>query len=100
MVTRTITLTEALRAARKRKGWTQGELAWQLHTSEKNVRNWEAGRHEPSLPMYMRLCLLFEWPVGYSGSSSNPGYLGFGAMGSAVQPIGGPRVAALAAATS
>lgn len=62
-------LGQAIKAARRELGWSQAKLARELDTSEKNVSNWEAGRNLPSHPLYSRMCLLFGWPLPYSGKS-------------------------------
>ena len=60
------TLAQAIRAAREREGWSQSKFARMLETQEKNVRNWESGRNEPSHHLYAQMCLLFGWPLPYS----------------------------------
>lgn len=44
-------LGERLRAARTSAGLTQKTVAEQLEVSSQTVRNWEAGRHEPTEQM-------------------------------------------------
>jgi DNA-binding XRE family transcriptional regulator len=66
------TLAEAIKAEREKRGWSQSKLARKLDTGEKNVKNWEAGKR-PSFPLYARMCLLFEWPLPYSGDRPIPG---------------------------
>jgi ribosome-binding protein aMBF1 (putative translation factor) len=60
------TLAQAIRAARKEHGWSVPKFARLLETQEKNVRNWESGRNQPSHVLYARMCLLFGWPLPYS----------------------------------
>lgn len=69
-------LGEAILAEMTARGWTQYELARRLETREKNVRNWIKGSHAPSHPMYVRLCLLFGWPLPYSDDSTTGRYPG------------------------
>jgi ribosome-binding protein aMBF1 (putative translation factor) len=63
-------LAEAIREARLANGWSQSKLARLLDTPESSVQKWESGRNLPSHPHYARMCLLFGWPLPYSGESS------------------------------
>jgi transcriptional regulator with XRE-family HTH domain len=62
-------LAEAIRAARTERGWSQSKLARVLDTTEQSVHNWESGKY-PSHHWYAQLCLVFGWPLPYSGNSS------------------------------
>ncbi|WP_220209332.1 helix-turn-helix domain-containing protein [Reticulibacter mediterranei] len=42
---------ESIRLARRKKGWSQRELAKQLRVGETTIRAWEKGRHRPSLAL-------------------------------------------------
>jgi transcriptional regulator with XRE-family HTH domain len=61
--TETLALAEAIREARRTRGWSQTKLAAELGTSESGVRGWEAGHHQPSLRQLVKLCRLFDWPL-------------------------------------
>jgi transcriptional regulator with XRE-family HTH domain len=55
-----------IRDQRRRLGYSQSKLARLIDTDEKNVRNWEKGRNRPSLPLLLRLHVLFGVPLPYS----------------------------------
>lgn len=40
-------LSELIKESRKKKGWTQEQLAEKLHVQVNTVQNWEAGRNNP-----------------------------------------------------
>jgi transcriptional regulator with XRE-family HTH domain len=67
-------LADAIRRERKDRGWSQSRLARELGTTEQTIRNWESGKKFPNHPTYQRVCLLFGWPLPYSGDRPNPGY--------------------------
>lgn len=46
---------DQLKALRKRKGFTQGELAERLGVEQPTVQRWEAGKREPSLGQLIEL---------------------------------------------
>lgn len=48
-------LSNAIRAAREKRGWTQGELAAQLKVSQGTISFWENGVEVPSLDHQVRL---------------------------------------------
>ncbi len=50
---------------RKKKGFTQSDLAKQLFVSDKTISSWEAGRTEPSLDFIVKLSELLECNVSY-----------------------------------
>ena len=52
-----------LRAARIRAGFKQQEVATNLDVSTQSVRNWEAGRTEPSAERLQRMSVLYDVPV-------------------------------------
>lgn len=52
-----------LRAARVRAGFTQEEVAGNLEVSTQSVRNWEAGRTEPSAERLRRMSVLYDVPT-------------------------------------
>lgn len=54
------------------RGWKQWDLAKNLDTREKNVRGWLKGVHQPSHVLYVRMCLLFGWPLPYSSEGPTP----------------------------
>jgi DNA-binding transcriptional regulator YiaG len=55
-----------IKMQRRRLGYSQAKLARLLETDEKNVRNWETGRNRPSLPLLLRIHVLFGVPLPYS----------------------------------
>ena len=57
--TATTALGIRLRAARKNTGLTQQEVAERLKVSPQSVRNWEAGRHEPTRKAIETLAALY-----------------------------------------
>lgn len=54
------TILPGLRAER---GWTQGDLARELHVSRQTVNAIETGRYEPSLPLAFTIARLFDKPI-------------------------------------
>ena len=54
---------EALIRARKRKGWTQEQLAEMLNCRKSTVSNWENGYSNPSLSDAFRIATLLESDV-------------------------------------
>jgi len=52
-----------VRTLRQQKGWTQQQLGERLGVSRQAVIAIENGRFDPSLPVALRLALLFERPV-------------------------------------
>lgn len=45
---------------RAERGWTQGDLAKQLHVSRQTVNAIETGRYEASLPLAFAIAKLFK----------------------------------------
>ena len=56
-------LGSRLRAARMQSGFTQAEVAHNLEVSTQSVRNWEAGRTEPSEERVQRMSVLYDVPA-------------------------------------
>ncbi|WP_408639965.1 helix-turn-helix transcriptional regulator [Diplocloster agilis] len=52
-------LGEKLAYYRHAKGLTQCEAAKMLHVSRQCLGNWEAGRREPSIEAFARICQLY-----------------------------------------
>lgn len=50
---------------RKRKGWTQNDLANLIFVTDKTVSSWELNRTEPSLETLVKLSELFACSIGY-----------------------------------
>jgi putative transcriptional regulator len=48
---------------RERMGWSQGELARRLGVSRQTVNAVETDKYDPSLPLALRLAVLFAVPV-------------------------------------
>ena len=48
---------------RAQRGWTQGELAAQLHVSRQTVNAIETERYEPSLALAFAISALFKRPI-------------------------------------
>ena len=65
-----ISLERWIKVQRMSLGYTQAKLARILETEEKNIRNWESGRNRPSLPLLLRLHVLFGEPLPYSLNDS------------------------------
>lgn len=51
-------LAIALTALRIERGLSQGELAERAGTSNKTLSNLERGHNWPSMPLYLRLCVV------------------------------------------
>ncbi|MCM3617695.1 helix-turn-helix domain-containing protein [Sutcliffiella horikoshii] len=51
---------EKLKTERKKRGWSQEELAEQLFVSRQSVSKWENGQNYPSIEIIIRLSDLFE----------------------------------------
>ena len=45
------------------QGWSQGELARRLGVSRQTVNAVETGKYDPSLPLALRMAVLFAVPV-------------------------------------
>lgn len=52
-----------VREMREAKGWSQGELARRLGVSRQTINAVETDKYDPSLPLALRMALLFEVPV-------------------------------------
>lgn len=50
---------------RKKKGWTQNDLADLIFVTDKTVSSWELNRTEPSLETLVKLSELFACSIGY-----------------------------------
>lgn len=50
---------------RKRKKWTQNELAEKLFVADKTISSWESNRTEPSLEIIIKLSELFDCSASY-----------------------------------
>jgi len=60
---RTVPIASEIRNARRRKGWTQTDLAVQLGVSMRTVSRWEAGASTPRFKERERLAALLGIPV-------------------------------------
>jgi len=58
MSQRSLLLPEAIRQARRRRDWTQTELAQQLGVSQGTISFWERGIEAPSLEHQVQLVIL------------------------------------------
>lgn len=45
-----------IRRERKRKGWTQDDLAWEMETDRANISKYENGQRDMSLSTFYRFC--------------------------------------------
>ena len=54
---------EYIRNLRKKKGWTQMQLAEQLHISDKAVSKWERGISFPDIELMEELAQVFQVDV-------------------------------------
>lgn len=52
-----------VRELRELKGWSQGELARRLGVSRQTINAVETDKYDPSLPLALRLALLFDVSV-------------------------------------
>jgi putative transcriptional regulator len=52
-----------VREMREAKGWSQGELARRLGVSRQTINAVETDKYDPSLPLALRMAVLFEVPV-------------------------------------
>jgi transcriptional regulator with XRE-family HTH domain len=86
-------LAEAIRREREQREWSQSKLARMLDTPEKNVKNWEGGHTLPSFGLYARMCLLFGWPLPYSGDRPNPGQIDLTEHPMMLPPVAGQSLA-------
>jgi transcriptional regulator with XRE-family HTH domain len=50
---------DALIQARRRRGWTEGDVAAQVSVDRKTYCRWELGKQKPGLRHLRRLCELF-----------------------------------------
>ena len=57
------TMRNNLPALRAERGWTQGELAAELHVSRQTVNAIETERYEPSLSLAFAIAALFKRPI-------------------------------------
>ncbi|MCM3720289.1 helix-turn-helix domain-containing protein [Fictibacillus phosphorivorans] len=55
-----MTFGEKLKNERKKKGWSQEELAEKLFVSRQSVSKWENGQNYPSIEVIIKLSDLFE----------------------------------------
>ena len=58
-------LGERIADLRKRKKWTQTELADKIFVTDKTVSSWELNRTEPGLEVLMKLSELFSCSISY-----------------------------------
>ena len=69
-------LAERMRALRKEKGLTQGDIAAYLGVSQNVVSKYEAGMNEPSIDNVMALAGFFgvsvDYLVGYGEAEEKP----------------------------
>ena len=56
-------MNNRLKVLRAERNWSQAELALRLDVSRQAVNAIETGRHDPSLPLALRLARLFEMPI-------------------------------------
>ena len=54
-----MTLSDKIIEERKKKGWSQEELAYKLEVSRQAVSKWESGLSDPSTTNLMALAKLF-----------------------------------------
>jgi putative transcriptional regulator len=52
-----------LKACRETQGWSQGELARRLGVSRQTINAVETNKYDPSLPLALRMAVLFSVPV-------------------------------------
>lgn len=54
-----------LAAERKKKKWSQEDLAWKLQARPQTISNWESGRSTPSFGAMMKLADMFDCDLDY-----------------------------------
>ena len=54
-----------MKAARRKSGMTQEQVALKLGCSFHTVNRWETGRHRPSFQDAIQLSMLYEVPLDY-----------------------------------
>ena len=59
-----MTFSETLTSARKRRGWSQEELAARIQVSRQAVSKWETGAAEPSTSNLLALAKLYGVDAG------------------------------------
>lgn len=52
-----------LKVLRAERDWSQAELAVRLGVSRQTINSIETGKYDPSLPLALRIGLLFQTPV-------------------------------------
>ena len=58
-------LNKQIESLRRKKGWSQAELARRLHISPSTVGMYEQGRREPSIEVLIALSQTFEVTIDY-----------------------------------
>ena len=58
-------LNKQIEFLRRKKGWSQAELARRLHISPSTVGMYEQGRREPSIDVLISLSQVFEVTIDY-----------------------------------
>ena len=66
----TLTHIQSIRAERKNRSLTQGDLASMLGVGQRTVSGYERGKIYPLLHIYLRLAEIFKWDV-----KNNPNYI-------------------------
>ena len=66
-----ILLSTQIKVLRRRKGWSQAELARRLHISPSAVGMYEQGRREPSIETLIALSREFNVTIAYLVAGSN-----------------------------
>lgn len=56
-------MRNSVRELRKKRAWTQAELADQLGVSRQTVNAIETGKYDPSLPIAFRIAQVFGRPI-------------------------------------
>lgn len=60
-----VILAEKIASLRKKKGWSQEELAYQLDVSRQSVSKWESGASVPDLDRILKLSEIFGVSTDY-----------------------------------
>lgn len=58
-------LAEKITALRKKNGWSQEELAYQMDVSRQSVSKWESGTPIPDLERILKLSQIFDVSTDY-----------------------------------
>lgn len=67
-------LSKNLKKLRKKKGWSQSQLAEQVGSHLSHINRIETGKYNPSLDVVQKLASIFEVSIDYLVSDMDEGY--------------------------